>query len=413
MSLSCRFSTMVTSVLFCPCVGCPGLLAAALVGKQGHSRDLLFLLLLLTLPLFLLLECRSRVCVHVPGVFTAIAMLLGSPHVVFGQGLPLTHCMTLFQASHQALASSVFFLLWAAEQRKGSGAMGHSLAMASEYITYKGVLFPGLLYFPEELSYLEDKFLVWDDDLFIVTSPSQGTNWMLEILSLIRCDGDPGWVLSVLNWDRAPWLESQQWLKSALKYPSPRLLCSHLPSQLFPKSLQRSKAKIIYTLRCPKDVLVSFYHFSKVLHIFKTSESLDSFLEDFLSGNVPFGSWFDHIIGWMGLKGSENFFSITYEELQQDLAGSVRRICHFLGQELSEEQVAAVVENASFESMKGNKMSNFSQVPDNYMDHQQGSLLRKGICGDWRNHLSEAQSQRFDTIYRERMQGLGITFPWD
>uniref|UniRef100_A0A452GRA2 Sulfotransferase n=1 Tax=Gopherus agassizii TaxID=38772 RepID=A0A452GRA2_9SAUR len=246
-----------------------------------------------------------------------------------------------------------------------------------------------------------------------LTLSSLGTNWMREILSLIHSDGDPGWVRSVLNWDRAPWVESRPGLEAALKYPPPRLLCSHLPVQLFPKSLQRSKAKIIYTLRCPKDVLVSLYHFSKLVRYFRDPGSLDSFLEDFLSGNVMYGSWFDHVTGWMGLKGNENFFSITYEELQQDLQGSVRRICHFLGKELSEEQVAAVVENASFQSMKGNKMSNFSQLSDEYMDHQKGELLRKGICGDWRNHLSEAQSQRFDTIFRERMQGLGMTFPWD
>uniref|UniRef100_A0A8C3XQC6 Sulfotransferase n=1 Tax=Chelydra serpentina TaxID=8475 RepID=A0A8C3XQC6_CHESE len=116
-----------------------------------------------------------------------------------------------------------------------------------------------------------------------LTLSSPGTNWMREILCLIRCDGDPGWVRSVLNWDRAPWVESQ--LESALKYPAPRLLCSHLPVQLFPKSLQGSKAKVIYTLRCPKDILVSLYHFSKLTRLFKTPGSLDSFLEDFLSGN--------------------------------------------------------------------------------------------------------------------------------
>ncbi|XP_065430613.1 sulfotransferase 2B1-like [Chrysemys picta bellii] len=285
--------------------------------------------------------------------------------------------------------------------------------MAREYFTHKGVLFPCLDYSPEKLSYVENEFQVRDDDIFNITYPKSGTNWMLEILSLIRCDGDPGWVRSVVNWERAPWVENRTGLEAALKYPPPRLLSSHLPVQLFPKSLQRSKAKIIYTLRCPKDVLVSLYHFSKLLCLFKDPGSLDSFLEDFLSGNVAYSSWFDHVTGWMGLTGNENFFSITYEELQQDLRGSVRRICHFLGKELSEEQVAAVVENASFQSMKGNKMSNYSQLSDEFMDHQNGEFLRKGICGDWRNHLSEAQSQRFDTVYRERMQGLGMTFPWD
>ncbi|XP_067399017.1 sulfotransferase 2B1-like isoform X2 [Emydura macquarii macquarii] len=285
--------------------------------------------------------------------------------------------------------------------------------MAGEYFTYKGVLFPCHDYTPEALSYVENEFQVRDDDVFNVTYPKSGTNWMLEILSLIRCEGDPGWVRSVPNWERAPWVEHKVGLEAALKYPPPRLLCSHLPVQLFPKSLQRSEAKIIYTLRCPKDVLVSLYHFSHILRFVKDPGSLDSFLEDFLSGNVTYGSWFDHVIGWMGLKDNKNFFSITYEELQQDLPGSVRRICRFLGKELSEEQVAAVAENASFQSMKGNKMSNYSQLSDKYIDHEKGQFLRKGICGDWRNHLSETQSQRFDTVYQEQMQRLGMTFPWD
>uniref|UniRef100_A0A8C3S757 Sulfotransferase n=1 Tax=Chelydra serpentina TaxID=8475 RepID=A0A8C3S757_CHESE len=116
--------------------------------------------------------------------------------------------------------------------------------MAHEYFTHKGVLFPSLFYSPAALSYVENEFQVRDDDIFNVTYPKSGTHWMLEILSLIRCDGDPGWVHSVLNWERAPWVGSQKGLEAALKYPPPRLLCSHLPVQLFPRSLQGSKAKV-------------------------------------------------------------------------------------------------------------------------------------------------------------------------
>uniref|UniRef100_A0A8C8SU23 Sulfotransferase n=1 Tax=Pelusios castaneus TaxID=367368 RepID=A0A8C8SU23_9SAUR len=157
--------------------------------------------------------------------------------------------------------------------------------MADQFFTHKGVMFSTLDYLPDTLSYVENEFQVRDDDVFNITYPKSGSTWMLEILSLIRCEGDPGWVRSVLNWYRAPWVEYH--LETALKYPPPRLLSSHLPIQLFPKSFQHSKAKvrIIYTLRCPKDVLVSLYHFSQVLHFFKTPESLDSFIEDFLSGN--------------------------------------------------------------------------------------------------------------------------------
>lgn len=32
---------------------------------------------------------------------------------------------------------------------------------------------------------------------------------------------------------------------------------------------------------------------------------------------VQFGSWFDHIKGWIRMQSQENFLFITYEELQQ------------------------------------------------------------------------------------------------
>lgn len=32
---------------------------------------------------------------------------------------------------------------------------------------------------------------------------------------------------------------------------------------------------------------------------------------------MQFGSWFDHIKGWIRMQGQENFLFLTYEELQQ------------------------------------------------------------------------------------------------
>ncbi|XP_025063570.1 sulfotransferase family cytosolic 2B member 1 isoform X2 [Alligator sinensis] len=194
--------------------------------------------------------------------------------------------------------------------------------MFKEYFQYKGISFPEFIYSPCALQTVENNFQVLDDDVFNVTYQKSGTVWMLEILSLIQSNGDPSWCQTVPNWDRAPWYETVLGLRRARRNHSPRLISSHLPIQLFAKSFFKSKAKVIYTIRNPKDVLVSLYHFAQMFHPFKDPGSLDQFLEEFLKGDVPFGSWFDHVRGWMGLQGHENFFYITYEELLQGSRGT-------------------------------------------------------------------------------------------
>ncbi|NXN89925.1 ST2A1 sulfotransferase, partial [Bombycilla garrulus] len=67
---------------------------------------------------------------------------------------------------------------------------------------------------------------------------------MLEILSLIRQDGDPSWCRSVPNWERGPWLETLLGLRRARNNERPRIISSHLPLHLFPRAFFRSKAKV-------------------------------------------------------------------------------------------------------------------------------------------------------------------------
>ncbi|XP_015277975.1 PREDICTED: sulfotransferase family cytosolic 2B member 1-like [Gekko japonicus] len=285
--------------------------------------------------------------------------------------------------------------------------------MSDKYFSHKGIPLPTESYSEEGLSYVENEFRILDDDIINVTYPKSGTNWMSQILSLIQHNGDSTWACSEPVWDRVPWIETTTGLEQALKYPPPRLLASHLPFQLFPKSFIHSKAKIIFTMRHPKDVIISLYHFSKIMKTLKEPGTLEEFLEEFLGGNVVYGSWFDHVKGWMKLKGRDNFFSVTYEELQQDLRGCVEKICRFLGKELTSQQIDSVVENSSFQKMKDNKMCNFTLLPDTVMDHQKGPFLRKGICGDWKNHLTPKQEEHFDRVYREKMQDMSVAFPWD
>ncbi|XP_061452978.1 sulfotransferase 2B1-like isoform X2 [Rhineura floridana] len=287
------------------------------------------------------------------------------------------------------------------------------------FFTHKGISFPTVIYSAESLSYVENEFRLLDDDVLNIAYPQSGSNWMMEILGWIRHEWDPSWVRSEKIGEWSPWIETFEGLKIALKYPPPRLLAAHLPFSLFPKSFLHSKAKVIYTLRNPKDVLILCYHYSKSCKGWKDPGTLEEYLEEFLIGNVSHGSWFEHVKGWLQLKNRDNVFFITFEDLEQNLRSSIERICHFLGKELKTHQIDSVMENTSFQTMKNGRMAYLPQQKESVFPHKKGMLAKsddnrpKVTSGDWKNYLTVAQSERFDRFYHANMQGLDLTFPWD
>ncbi|XP_059521069.1 sulfotransferase 2A1-like [Myotis daubentonii] len=285
--------------------------------------------------------------------------------------------------------------------------------MAGDYMWIEGIPFPTTTI--EDLRSLQDEFVARDEDIITISYPKSGTNWILEIIHLIHTRGDPSWVQSVGSWKRSPWLENASGLEDIKQQQEdPRFYTSHLPIQFFPKSIFKSKAKCIYIMRNPRDILISGYYFWKAIKVTKNPGSLEEYFEWFLQGNVPFGSWFDHVRGWLQMRGRENFLLILYEGLHQDIRASVEKVSQFLGTKLSPEELDSILKNVTFQAIKDNKMSNFSLLPDVLMDHSKACLMRKGIIGDWKNHFTVAQSEAFDKVYQEQMAGLppGL-FPWE
>uniref|UniRef100_A0A674GG44 Sulfotransferase n=1 Tax=Taeniopygia guttata TaxID=59729 RepID=A0A674GG44_TAEGU len=75
--------------------------------------------------------------------------------------------------------------------------------------------------------------------------------------------------------------------------------------------------QVIYVARNPKDVAVSFYHFHHLAKFLPDPGSFDAFLTQFLEGTVHYGSWFDHVKGWLGQRHLLDILYVTYEELHQ------------------------------------------------------------------------------------------------
>ncbi|XP_064237164.1 sulfotransferase 2A1-like [Aotus nancymaae] len=284
--------------------------------------------------------------------------------------------------------------------------------MSDDYLWVEGVPF-FKNFSPETVRQLRDDFVIKAEDVVTVTYLKSGTNWMVKILCLIRSKGDPKWIQSVPIWERSPWVETEFGYQLLSEKEGPRLISSHLPIQLFPKSAFSSKAKVIYIIRNPRDVLVSGYFFWSLVSSCKKPKSLEEYFEWFCRGNVLYGSWFDHIHGWMSMRDRESVLILSYEELKKDTRKTVEKVCQFLGKTLEPEELKLILKNSSFQAMKENKMSNYSFV-DGIFLRKELPLLRKGISGDWKNHLTVAQAEAFDKLFQEKMADLPRElFPWE
>uniref|UniRef100_A0A1W7RCZ7 Sulfotransferase n=1 Tax=Agkistrodon contortrix contortrix TaxID=8713 RepID=A0A1W7RCZ7_AGKCO len=272
---------------------------------------------------------------------------------------------------------------------------------------------PGHLHTQSSLHFASN-FEFHDSDVLLVTYPKSGTTWMQEILTLIYSNGNLEPVKSLPNWARAPWLEHSYFQEQLQHIGShPRLLTTHLTRSALAPALKKAKPKVIYVVRNPKDVAVSYYHFQRMAKFFPDPISFEDFLHNFMAGTVHYGSWFEHVKGWLSCQEELGLFCITYEELHQDLKHCVAQLSAFLDHPVEPDQVDCILEHCSFAVMKENIMVNGKLVPPEIMDLQKSQFMRKGIVGDWRNHFSPKQSALFNEKYQEEMGGHPWPLRWD
>nr|ACO09587.1 Amine sulfotransferase [Osmerus mordax] len=275
-------------------------------------------------------------------------------------------------------------------------------------LSYKGL---NLIRNVHKESYLDSlpEIEIRDSDIFVITYPKSGTTWMQYVLALMfhsdELEGDHNKHAMRI----VPWIEVEM-DHSTTRLP--RLFASHLLPSLLPQGL-RKRGKIIYFARNPKDVAVSFYHFHNVSRLLEDKEDFNTFLEEFVEGNVFVSSWFDHVKDWYSQMDNFDMLFFTYEEMKKDLKRTIVKVSTFLKKSFDEETLNMIVEKSSFSNMQLTPNANLDTVSPDLFDSSKGRMLRKGKVGDWKTMFTVAQSEKFDKIYKEKMKGLPLEFVWD
>ncbi|XP_054848484.1 sulfotransferase 1 family member D1-like [Eublepharis macularius] len=261
-----------------------------------------------------------------------------------------------------------------------------------------------------------ENFEARPDDLLISTYPKAGTTWMQEIVDLIRSGGDVEKARRAPTYVRIPFLEIcspppvPSGVDTLVDVPSPRVIKTHLPFQLVPKSFFENNCKIIYVARNAKDNLVSYYFFDRMNLTQPDPGPWDSYVKKFMEGKVAWGSWYDHVRRYWDERANHRILYVFYEDMKEDPAREIHRIKDFLEIDLPEDIVQKITHHTSFQVMRDNPMSNYSTLPNAIFDKKIGTFMRKGEVGDWKNYFTVAQNEAFDADYQHKMEGTTLRF---
>ncbi|KAK8764317.1 hypothetical protein V5799_033068 [Amblyomma americanum] len=276
-----------------------------------------------------------------------------------------------------------------------------------------------------------------DGDIFTVTYPKCGTNWMQCIIWNILTHGAPASDIGEFSL-MCPYIDLIG--AGAAENPS-RMgpIMTHLPLSVF---RPMSCAKYIYVARNPYDCAVSYYHFLKGLtpKTF-TDLSVEKFLSLFLSGKVIYGDYFDHLLPWYERRHDKNVLFLTYEQLKADIRGQVLKIGDFLGEKygyalrVDKSYLERVVYGSSLENMKAlfnvkpeDRMKKIAEAAaakcpsiemlknmpqGNHDMHEGAGFVRKGIVGDWKNYFTPDQIEQMKAWIKKKTQGSDIMSLWE
>ena len=293
---------------------------------------------------------------------------------------------------------------------------------------------PGNVTLPASYEKFKDQYKTWKvrpDDVYVLTSPKGGTTWTQELVWLVHNDCNFEKATSAPLDQRSIFMEFpllvDKFRKVTDKFPasmkgdlfqmmdnmpSPRFLRSHLHFCLLPDDLL-DKSKVVMCLRNPKDTVVSFYHHEKLIKCHGYVGDFPTYFDFFMDNLLMYCSYFDYVKEAWTKRNHPNVCLLFFEDMKKDLVTNVRKVSKFLGKELTNENVEALVDHLSFKKMKDNPAVNKEDAKTAKLFNEEGAFIRKGEVGDWKNYFTDEMNKRMDEAIEKHLKPIGLEFRYE
>jgi hypothetical protein len=254
-------------------------------------------------------------------------------------------------------------------------------------------------------------------DGFIASFPKSGRTWVRFILANylnevfgLGVDVDLKTLFQIIPNDRLDRERGRLAYRFARHPQMPLLVASHLP---FRPQLFRDR-KVLFMVREPKDVLVSWY-FHKTRHGGGYDGCLKTFLRD---PTVGLEAWIGYTNSWARHLAGRPHLLLSYEALRAAPEAVIRLAVRFFDLPLDDGAIARAVAASSFERMQALERARgiAGQVGGARRAEPEALRVRRGRIGGHLEHLEPEDAQlinagclfRLDPAARRLLGRAGI-----
>jgi len=242
-------------------------------------------------------------------------------------------------------------------------------------------------------------FEIFPDDTFLVSYPKSGNTWTrFLVANLVHKDGP----VTFANIESIVPDNVKNTRRELQRIPRPRIVKSH-------EYFDPRYKKVIYIVRDPRDIVVSYYHYHLKTRVIADGYPMDLYVTRFLADEVDaYASWKDNVSTWLATRESDpSFLMLRYEDMFLQPVVEMQKIANFLNIERTVAELNAAIENSSADRMREMETKQANEWVNTKKTRKDIPFVRTAVAGGWKKSLPPELAARIECAWGPLMQKLG------
>ncbi len=241
-------------------------------------------------------------------------------------------------------------------------------------------------------------------DIFLVTYPRSGTTWISCVAAGLLFQKSPD------NLTEIDWIVPDVHAlpeKSVVPPANQYLIKSHF--QLNREMPSREYRKVIYLIRDPRDVMLSYHRYVRFDSKYKGD--LKEFAMDWVAGRIWPCSWQEHVNSWLAPRALPAPFELTllrYEDFITDPIGQIGVLAKVLGFNPGRTRIEEIAADTNPEAMRERERRVKNKADPEF------KFIATAKAGNWKELRSQDEREAvliLEEFAKDTMQKTGYASP--